>query len=513
MSSVLPYPGFLFAATICELSNSDVSELNEGCLAYVEATNTYYRLSDTPIPPAPDGVNVVSVPGGPATPGCTGGAGPTTDTRRWVLTNIADAVPTTAGSLVWYVDSVNGLDTNLGTTPLLPVQTVREVGRRWAAGVGYNAAQVSVYLMQSPPAAPALLPDDAFIIERPVTPGRPIVFLAARGPSTPGAAITAVQNIDQLGNLITQITTAAFNFVPYLGRFVRLTSGANLDYVAEVVEAFATSANLTPFTLIDPATLDTLDVATSTNNPVAPGTTFEILAPGYLVPSTVSMNIDPAAEVRVGDVTFDNASAPVPYVSPRLTSGNLTLVRSNANGSWIPFMVAPSAAMTFSVSDSNGFLIRSLGSVIFSQSTAALGANSSIADLSIQGDSVVTDNWAFVTVASQIVRLQNVCINNSVVTKIVVNDGSLYVKDALYGLNNADYVLSLGSYARGYYDCGGADQLLGMTIEGVGAGVPANMDFQNGPLNVKTMRTADLPFVALATALDSQAGFIRYRRG
>lgn len=92
MSSVVPFPGFLFASTVCDLADADVSQLNEGCLAFVESEKNFYRLSEDAVPPAPNGTTVLSVPGGPATPGCTSGA-PGTDPRRWVLTNLSDRSP------------------------------------------------------------------------------------------------------------------------------------------------------------------------------------------------------------------------------------------------------------------------------------------------------------------------------------------------------------------------------------------------------------------------------------
>jgi hypothetical protein len=70
MSSVIAYPGFLFASTVCDLADADVSQLNEGCLAFVESKKKFYRLSQDTVPPIPNGSTVLSVPGGPATPGC-----------------------------------------------------------------------------------------------------------------------------------------------------------------------------------------------------------------------------------------------------------------------------------------------------------------------------------------------------------------------------------------------------------------------------------------------------------
>jgi hypothetical protein len=101
MSSVIAYPGFLFASTICDLADADVSPLNEGCLAFVESKKNFYRLSQDPVPPAPNGTTVLSVPGGPSTPGCTSGV-PGTDPRRWVLTNLADRSPSLfPGTIFW----------------------------------------------------------------------------------------------------------------------------------------------------------------------------------------------------------------------------------------------------------------------------------------------------------------------------------------------------------------------------------------------------------------------------
>lgn len=511
MSSVLPYPGFLYAATVCELSNSDVTELNEGCLAYVEVTNSYYRLSDTPIPPVPDGTTVISVPGGPATPGCFPvPVGPTGDTRRWVLTNIADVVPVTANALAWYINAVSGLDTNIGTDPLFPLLTARELGRRWKEGAGYNTGVVSVTIQSD-----HLLPTDIVDVERPITTAFPVVFYGTRGPDLASGTLTGCQNLDRATNHITKVTAAAFDFSPYVERFIRTTIGGQI-FIAFILATEGvgnTTAITTPFTFFPTeSNLASAVLSRLGSNPILGTEAFTILGLGCSVPQTIILKTDALSQVIFYDVTVSSTAAPVPYAQQNLDSGILAFARSQADvAHQVAFVADEDATIVFINSSTQHTTIVSDGTVTIADAFADLRAASNIQTVQLLLDTVVADNWSFMTSTDQRTQMENVCINDSTHTKIRVKNGTLFVVGALYGLNNADYVLSLSDYARGYYDCGGVpDQLLGMTIQGIGA-VPANMNFQNGPLNVKPMDALNLPFVARATALDSQAGFIRHR--
>ena len=513
MSSVLQYPGFLYAATVCELSNSDVTELNEGCLAYVELTNAYYRLADVPIPEVPDGTTVVSVPGGPATPGCFPlPVGPTTDTRRWILTNIADVVPSTANSLAWFINAVLGSDTNDGITPTTPLKTARELGRRWKEGAGYNTGVVEVKIQSE-----YLLSDDIIDVERPIAFGKPVVFYGQRGadPIT-GGTLTGGASLSRPLNRITSVADVTLDFTPYIGSFIEVMIGG-LAYTAYLISLDGVdihTALTTPLThfMVD-SDLTSAVLSTAATHPLTGGESYRILGAGCTIPNTIILKTDLTSQVLFYDVTISNAAVPVPYTQQNLDVGTIAFARSQidpASPSPVLFVAEKEATVGFANASSTGLTILSEGSFVSAFAYADLRAASNVALVQLTSDSVVADAWSFITNTDQKMQMNNVCINNSTGTKIRVINGTLLVSDALYGLNNADFVVSLADYARGYYNCGGLDKLAQLTIQGIGA-VPANMNFQNGPLNVKPMDTINLPFMAVATSLDSQAGFIQFR--
>lgn len=513
MSSVLPYPGFLYAATVCELSNSDVTELNEGCLAYVEATNSYYRLSDTPIPPVPDGTTVISVPGGPATPGCFPvPVGPTTDTRRWVLTNIADVVPVTANALAWYINADTGLDTNIGTDPLFPLLTGRELGRRWKEGAGYNTGVVTVTIQSD-----HLLPTDILDIERSITIGKPVIFYGTRGANTATGTLTGCQNLDRATNLITKVTSAGFDFSLYINRFIQITIGGQL-FTAFIFAAEGvgnSTAITTPFTFIPTeSNLASAVLSRLGSNPILGNEAFTILGTGCVVPNTIILKTDVLSQVLFYDVMVSNAATPNPYAQQNLDTGILAFVRSQMDAANpASFFAEQEATLVFANSSSSYSTIVSEGVVTSAFSYADLANSSNVANMQVQADSVMADSWDLITKVDQFMESTNLCINNSTSTKIRIVGGTLYVNGALYGKNNADFIIAMGSNARGVYNCGGADLLAGLTVESLVPGVIGNMTFLNGPLNNKPMDTINLPFVAVATALDTQSSFIRYRQG
>jgi hypothetical protein len=92
-----PFPGFFVADTICSLQNADTSGLEDGCLAYVRANQSYYAYGASfAHAPAPNGTTVLSTFNGPAAvqadgSPCTGeqshahtAGGP----GRWILTTL-----------------------------------------------------------------------------------------------------------------------------------------------------------------------------------------------------------------------------------------------------------------------------------------------------------------------------------------------------------------------------------------------------------------------------------------
>ena len=93
-----PFPGFLRVDSTCDLQNTDTSGLEDGCLAHVEGTERYYRLSfRVPAPPV-TGVNVLSTYNGPAALDDMGAlcskqahSHDPSGIGRWIRTNIVDA--------------------------------------------------------------------------------------------------------------------------------------------------------------------------------------------------------------------------------------------------------------------------------------------------------------------------------------------------------------------------------------------------------------------------------------
>lgn len=508
--SVIPYPGFLFAHTICELAGADVSTLNTGCLAFVENEDAYYRLTASASPSTPNGADVISVPGGPNTPGCTVLAGTTDDVRRWILTNIADAVGSTANAAAWYIDSVLGSDSNIGTDPALPLQTARELGKRWARGATFNTAPVIVTIQST-----SLLTDDLIDVRRPVTAGQPIIFLGTRPAVFTTGTVTAVQQLTRATNLITTLTAGAFDFTTSVGKYIRMTSGASTGYWAKIISLGAggvTTAITTPFVInAGYPTSETLTVKDSVA-PLAVGT-FEILNVGCIIPQTFTVDIPGSSEVWFFDVDIDGTALPVPLVASEFRSGITRFFRSSFIHADVIFPLSSDAGLAFNGSSTFGtqapqpcaaVLSAGVFGVQMLASHARLGASSSsiIKNMLLDQDTVIDDAWDQPIGVNEYGYFGNVCINSTTASPLItVSGGEIQFKAAVYGLDNSGVVLHLGSFAKATYTNKALFTVALVAVDGTGV-----IDYTNGVL--KDFTAANLPFVSNATASDSQAGFI-----
>jgi hypothetical protein len=503
--SVVPYPGFLFVDTICELAGADVTKLNQGCLAYVGNEDAYFRLTAKTPPVSPNGVDVISVPGGPQTPGCppaTTGA----DVRRWILTNIADAIGTSANSLAWYVNAVSGNDANIGTDPLFPVKTVREVGERWERGAGYNTAgAVHVYIQSD-----HLLPTDTILVKRPVVNGNPIIFHGTRASGSPPISppIVSATDIHRPNN---QIVTLAFAgpALPAIGSYIHILSGPLAGYWARIAKADPTNAlarDCTPF-VIQPNPSDAqLTIASSVSANV-PGASYEILHAGCSIPETFVIDIDPLAEVWFYDVKVQNPGVPPnPFYQPIIKSGAVRFFRSEGDtGSPATFIIASAGSIYFSGSTSEGFVIHSVGEQVeFDASYADLPQNCVLKALTLKNDTLVSPAWSVRTEDGQLCILRDVAVNgNGPQPTFFVGNAILKIDGALYGKDNIAPILKLRRWARGSY----ADQASLTIAKAGGAAYSGEIDF-GLPAPMKTFDAIDIPFVSIATGNSSQAGLI-----
>ena len=515
--SVIPYPGFLYVDTLCALSGADVTELNTGCLAFVESEDAYFRLAVMDPPPVPNGTDVISVPGGPPTPGCT----PSVfdgDTRRWILTNIADAVGETANSLAWYIDAVLGDNANTGTDAAHPVQTFREVGERWERGAGYNAGHVDPALngpVRVHILSDHLLDTDTILVKRPLANDNPII-VTYENPAAPlpvSVTVTTALDIDHLNNQVTAIGSIGIS--AYLGQYIVITTGVLEGYWAYIYEAVDPDNVLTtPFVKQLSATSPTLDVATTVAVNVPIGLPV-IRAAGCRIPSTIVLDVDPGSEIWFYDVSVHDLTqpaGPVPFVQPGLFSGVLRFFRSEGDPfAAASFVAGPLAGIAFSGSSTANMNLLTLGTtpgVTCSGSYVAL-TGSSNQSLTVDKDSVFSPTAKVDIRPGQSLLIIDAAVNNATIAAIEVIEGSVHFAGAFYGTGNAVAILNMRRYAKGSYVAGIANQLTVADLTNVP--YTATINFQHSVVKNFVSAppiAANIPFVSNATASDSQAGLI-----
>jgi hypothetical protein len=516
--SVLPYPGFLYAESICELAASDVSDLNTGCLAFVNSEDAYFRLSYVP-PPAtpavPNGADVVSVPGGPQTPGCPPVVGTTDDRRRWILTNIADAVGSSANALAWYINSVTGDNANIGTDPLFPVLTALEVGQRWERGAGFNTAgPVNVYIQST-----SLLDSDTILVDRPVVRpspaypgGNPIVYHGTRRPDVATAlTIIAALDINRAGNQICSVTFSG-NPAALVGRYIMMTSGPASGCWARIISLDPHNANgvlTTPF--VKQVSTYSTSLAVQAGLPGSlPGASFRILGDGCQVPDSVVVNIDPLAEVWFYDLLMITSLGALPYYQSLITSGSIRFFRSeSSSGSPATLFAEDAAAIYFTGSSSEGFVIYSLGpsGVYYEAGYAELPNQGFVETLRFEQDTVISPLWQLITQEGERCRSYNTAVNgNAASPTLRIRGGSLELHGALYGQDNLNAIIQLAQWSQASYE-----NKANLTVaDASNVSYSGVIDYVGVATVSKTFAPAtDVPFVDNATASNSQAGLIK----
>ena len=517
--SVIPYPGFLYVDNICALSGADVTELNTGCLAFVESEDAYYRLALMNPPPVPNGTDVISVPGGPPTPGCL----PSVfdgDNRRWILTNIADAVGETANSLAWYINAATGSDSATGTDPAHPVKTFREVGERWKRGAGYNIGHldpslngpVHVHIQSS-----YLLDTDTILVERPVANDYPIIVTYDYDPSgNAPVVITSATDIDHAGNILVSLSGPALG--THVGKYVLLTAGPLAGYWAYIYSLSngdPSTVLTTPFVKQVPNSPDLILASTVAADIAAASPVLRVA--GCSVPSTVLLSIDPGSEVWLYDVSMHDLTPPTipaPFAEPGLFSGVLRFFRSEGDPSGTNLVAGTLASISFSGSSTANMSLVTLGNAPGATCSASFVelAGSSLRNLVVDKDSVFSPNAKLDVGRGQDLTVGDAAANElTSLPAIEVVEGSVHFTGAFYGQDNTVPVLNMKRYARGSYDPAIVAKL---TVAEGGANIPysAQINFQNGV--VKTFVSGppgplvNIPFVSNATASDSQAGLI-----
>ena len=535
-----PFTGFFLSPNLCSLSNEDTSGLQNGCLAYVEDVNRYYRYAANGTDAPLDGVYVVSTWTGPINPGCDplppGLNAHGTDRPRWILTNLADAIGTTANSTEWYIDAVYGNDNNIGTIQSKPLQTFRELGRRWRNGATYNTDYIFVTILSD-----HLLDDDVIDICRPLgdpNPSQnfPIVIQGTRqapvfsgvigpasvgvnhaAPASPGIAAGGhgvLLDVNALGlSYSNQFLRISNPSSPIFGAWMCMVgfynSGAPpLDYTSPIVlQATAPSPTVAP------------DPALNQGAPI-PGDNFNVLGTGCSIPDTIVLDIPSYAEVWFYDVELRQGTAPAPTAVQNIQSGVMRFYRSSGSSAdKARLYTGPNSQVSLyfmgSTSKDIQILMRnpatSAGQSSYSLS-GGLRFDASVYDNNNDIDANAVDFWndsvfapgAYVTLQSgRILTVVDLWIQANVAASIRSSGGAIFFNNALYGSGNTADIMQLGEYTKGIYS--NASQLT--VAANLGAAQSGTINYLNGV--VKTFIPADLPFVSIATGADSQSGMIK----
>jgi len=534
-----PFTGFFLVPNICTLSNEDTSGLQNGCLAYVEDVNRYYRYAANGTSAPLDGVYVVSTWTGPLNPGCDplppGANAHGADRPRWILTNLADAIGTTANSTEWFIDAVYGNDNNIGTVQSKPLQTFRELGRRWRSGATYNTDYIFVTILSD-----HLLDDDVIDICRPLgdpnqSQNFPIIIQGTRqdpvssgviglgsvavnhaAPASLGIAAGGhgvLLDIGALGaaypNSFLQITNSGVLLNAWMCLVGVYNSGATpLDYSTPIVlQAVAPSPAIPP------------DPALNQGAPV-PGDTFNVLGAGCSIPDTIVLDIPSFAEVWFYDVELRQGTAPVPTAVQDLKSGAMRFYRSSgSSANPARLYTGPNSQVSLyfmgSTTKDIQVLMRnpatSAGQSSYSNS-GGLRLDASLYDNNQGIDANTVDFWndsvfapgAYVTLQSgRILTVVDLWIQHSAAASIRSSGGVIFFNNALYGSGNLADIMQLGEYTKGVYSS--AAQLT--VAANLGAAQSGGINYLNGVS--KTFVPADLPFVSIATGADSQSGMIK----
>lgn len=190
----------------------DTSTLVDMALCWVKflPQNAFYQYDQDSVAAA-DGFNVVA---------------PSSGVGRWLLQFSQASQPFITQS-TWYVDPVNGNDTNDGATALTALQTPGELAKRWSGRVFSPAiANVTVNYLAGAYTQPLVLNDCLFVVPTNVT---------IQGVMTQAYAgsLSGVQNVNPAGGLRGRVTDAAMpDFTVHAQRRLRMTAGAAIGECA-----------------------------------------------------------------------------------------------------------------------------------------------------------------------------------------------------------------------------------------------------------------------------------------
>lgn len=504
--------------TICDLYGTDATQFDSGTLALVRQEGAYFAVVDSGGAPGPD---LVSTTNGPQQPGCTNpNVDVGTSPLRWARTSLTIAEAMRGNAPAYFVNAVTGDNSLDGLTPDTAVEQVAEVCRRMK-GAAYNTTAIHIYCLTPIPSS-----DTAFF-ERNVTPGLPIIVhsqLDAPAPYklTPAASytLTAVDDLDPAANQEQRITALALGAVPLSPPSVLVLSPTSSNPGAFAWPAAAlspTELRTTPF-----GEQTGLSPVVTLQDPIVADVVEAYVAPSFML-SALRLDIDPDAEVWFKGFNVRGG----PSVPQRIVSGVLRLVQ--CTGQDLDLKCFGDASLAFNACHTYAITGSVRGSGTFEAETTFFLGDAPLARTRRIAAHCMIDPDATITVAAQqefgidscYTEFEDLCIvaqANGDGAFAADLGGFVSLSGFLYGSDVATYAGTLDHFSQAVYKAILPSQPPVVNPTGISfvaaetASYPgsAKVKFPRsaGPAVEKTLTTDDLPFVSIATAVDSQSGLI-----
>jgi len=240
--------------TIADLVAKSVTDLFTGVRAYVKSLDTIFMLDLTSALTV-DSITVLS----------TSGAG------RWL--RVPGPSLKWMSQFTWYIDPSAGDDENDGASSGTAVKTMSEVARRLAA-VTYQGSTFNV--LNDVPATDAFDLNPQVVPVSGTNPGAGALSFTINGQLTTLAsgAVVAAVGTTPATNTPATLQDAAIVWSGYIGKLVKMTSGALSGYMATVIKDLGgNTARMSPWALqngtvagvgVAPGVADTFDIVSPT---------------------------------------------------------------------------------------------------------------------------------------------------------------------------------------------------------------------------------------------------------